>query len=74
VRALTRPYVGAHYLYDGREVKIWRVEPRPGGGANLEPGKVLSVDDDTLIVKCADGDVRIIEHEFSPLPEEGSYL
>jgi methionyl-tRNA formyltransferase len=74
VRALSRPYVGAHCIYQGREVKIWRVEPNSIAPANFEPGKVLAVDGDCVEIKCADGSIRILEHEFSPLPQQGGYL
>ena len=74
VRALGRPYVGAHCLQGDREIKIWRVEPAAEGPANFEPGRILAIDGDAVVVKCADASVRILDHEFSPLPVQGSYL
>jgi methionyl-tRNA formyltransferase len=26
VRALTHPYIGAHLIYKGEEIKVWRVK------------------------------------------------
>ena len=74
VRALSSPYVGAHCMHRGQEVKIWRVEPNMDAPLYLEPGKVLSVDGLVVEIKCADGSIRIVEHEFPLLPQEGSYL
>lgn len=74
VRALSRPYVGAHCEASGATVKVWRVELGPQAPANLEPGKVLEVTGGSVLVKCWDRTVRLVEHEFGDLPREGSYL
>ncbi len=74
VRALSRPYVGAHCATSGKTVKVWRVELGPLAPANLEPGKVLEVTKGSILVKCWDRTVRLVEHEFGDLPQEGSYL
>lgn len=77
VRALARPYPGAHCVRDGQEIKIWKVEPVREGpriAENLEPGKILGVKGERLLVKCGEGAVRIVEHEFESLPSEGDYL
>ncbi|MNY38872.1 Bifunctional polymyxin resistance protein ArnA [compost metagenome] len=74
VRALSRPYPGAHCLYQGQEVKIWRVEPSSKKLANIEPGKVLAADGSRVTVACGEGIVNILSHEFPDLPRVGSYL
>lgn len=75
VRALTKPYVGAHCLFRDQEVKIWRTEVADGKGLdNIEPGKVLKVEASNVYVKCGAGVIKLCEHEFPTLPEEGSYL
>ena len=48
VRALTKPYVGAHIEYKG-EVNSEQ---------NIESGKVLQSNENTIIVKTYDGNVR----------------
>ncbi len=77
VRALGRPYPGAHCVHRTEEIRIWRTEivspPRPAI-ENLEPGKVLEVDDRAIVVKCGEGAVRLLEHEFQTIPEQGAYL
>lgn len=76
VRALTKPYVGAHCKYSNKEIKVWKVNILTDGGkyANLEPGKVISVNNSCISVKTGDGLIEIIEHDFSPLPVAGDYL
>ncbi|MBZ0156713.1 MAG: formyl transferase [Alphaproteobacteria bacterium] len=77
VRALTRPYVGAHCIFGSEEIKIWKtevVDPQTKDFDNQEPGKVLQVDGLNIVVKSGDGALRIIDHEFKTFPKEGSYL
>ncbi|MCM3596566.1 formyl transferase [Metabacillus idriensis] len=79
VRALTRPYPGAHCMFNDREVKIWKVKIVEDSAfissiKNLEPGKVLKFGNSANVVKCGDGAVQLIEHEFNDLLKEGSYL
>lgn len=75
VRALTQPYVGAHIKLDGeKEVKIWKVIKKSCNFANYEPGKVLEVENNKILVKTYDGAIQIVEHEFLELPKKGQYL
>jgi len=74
VRALTRPYVGASISYKNKDVIIWRVSSENFTCLNIEPGKVLEIKDNTILVKTYDGAIRIIEHEFEELPKVGEYL
>ena len=74
VRALTKPYIGAHLMFEGEEVKIWKVELGPSVSENIEPGKVLEAKPDSLLIKTMDGSIRILEHEFSSLPQVNDYI
>jgi methionyl-tRNA formyltransferase len=74
VRALTKPYIGAHIEYKGEDVKIWKVKELMITQNNIEPGKVLEVAPETLIVKTMDGAIKILDHEFESLPNKGDYL
>ena len=74
VRALARPYVGAHCEIRGTEVKVWRVAIAGNAPRNLEPGKVLSIDGQVITVRTGNGALEILEHEFSRLPVAGEYL
>lgn len=74
VRALARPYVGAHCLYQGREVKLWRVAPVAGAAPNIEPGKVLALHGERIVLQCGEEALELVEHEFPAPPPPGSYL
>lgn len=74
VRGLTKPYVGSHIIYKEEEVKIWKAEEVDCDLINLEPGKVLEVVGNTVLVKTNDGAIRLLEHEFKQLPNKGEYL
>ena len=78
VRALSAPYIGAHCIYKKKETKIWEVEfildEDVDEYSNIEPGKVMSIESNHLIIKTGDGLVKIINHEFERLPCVGEYL
>ncbi len=80
IRGLTRPYVGAQYIYKEMEIKVWKalpVDPSVYGDIdNIEPGKIMGINPETkeMDVKCSDGVIRLIDHELSSLPSIGDYL
>ncbi len=74
VRALSKPYVGAHIDVQGQKVKVWKVEKQKNNQENYEPGKVLKVSGKTITVKTYDSAINIIEHDLIPLPDVGDYL
>ena len=75
VRGLTRPYVGAHFFTEnGREIKVWKtaiVNDTPG---NMEPGKIVTHENEGPVVKCGEAAICLLETEPSFEPEIGSYL
>lgn len=74
VRALTKPYVGAHLEYQKEDIKIWKVEEVETSEKNIEAGKVLDVLEEIIVVKTSDKAIKIIDHEFAKLPKIGEYL
>ncbi len=76
VRALSKPYIGAHFEYDNREYKVWKVrELADDGFENIEPGKIISVSDDGRFrVKSGKGIVEVIQFDGNFTPEKGGYL
>ncbi len=74
VRALSRPYPGAHFMHQGREVKVWRCSEIAEAPPNAEPGKVLLVEGRHIIVRSGRGAVRLIDHELDTLPAKGDYF
>ncbi len=74
VRALAPPYPGAHTLFCGTEVKIWKTRLGPVGPADVEPGYVLEVDGDEIRVQCGIGTLILERHDFEPGLRPGGYL
>lgn len=75
VRALTHPYVGAHFNYKDKEYKVWKVqvwqEPVPN---NIEPGKILQINSmHDFIIKTGDGAIHVLDCDDIGL-QEGGYL
>lgn len=76
VRALTKPYIGAHFEWGDYEVKIWKAERAEWNSfvENIEPGKVLGVVSDTeYYIKAYDGVVHVMNSDSIKL-KEGEYL
>ena len=74
VNALSSPYVGAHIEFQNQDVKIWNVRDEKSNLSNFEPGKVLEIIGNDIIVKTYDGSIRILDHEFKITPTKGEYL
>ncbi|OYQ32104.1 methionyl-tRNA formyltransferase [Flavobacterium cyanobacteriorum] len=74
VRGLTRPYAGAHADYKTEAIKVWKAEPGNFTNDNIEPGKVLQTQEASIEVKTGNGSIWLIEHEFTELPEAGTYI
>ena len=76
VRALTKPYVGAHVEYNNENVTIWEVELSDCSDdpKNIESGKVLNVTDGKIEVKTGDSSIWLINHDFAVLPQIGTYI
>lgn len=75
VRALTKPYVGAHFLHEDREYKVWKVQERfEKGYENIEPGKIVRViSDNNFWVKAGDNLIEVMECDSIKL-KNGEYL
>ncbi len=75
VRALTKPYVGAHFQYNGKEYKVWKViEIDSEDFKNIEPGKVLKKNNDgSLDVKVGNGCIKLVDFDAIEI-SEGDYI
>jgi methionyl-tRNA formyltransferase len=74
VRALSKPYLGAHFMSKDQIFRVWSCAIELSASNNLEPGKVLSVEGCEVVVKTSDNAIRLLEHEFINLPSVGDYL
>lgn len=74
VRALTVPYPGAHISYQGKDIPVWEIQRETWSDPSVEPGKVLNVAGEQILVKCHDGAVLLTKHEFTEYPHAGDYF
>ena len=75
VRALSKPYVGAHFSFKGKIFKVWEssiVEEKIS--INIEPGKILQKSSRRMIIKCGTGALSLLSFEDSNYFSEGIYL
>ena len=74
IRGLAKPYVGASVVFDGQEVKVWKTQIVIDASRNIEPGKVLKLENDKPIIKCGEDAICLLLTEPSFKPKIGSYL
>lgn len=74
VRALARPYLGAHFEHAGREYKVWDARVVPSSARNIEPGKILRADEGVLLVRAGVDAVLLLNVEPSLEARPGDYL
>lgn len=65
VRALHKPYPGAHFEYKNEEITVWKCTILDKAvSSNIEPGKVMEVAGNSIIVKSGDGAVKLTDYEL----------
>jgi len=74
VRGLAKPYVGAHFELEGEAIKVWKTAVVKNSSKNVEPGKVLSTNENGTIVKTGEDSLRLIATEPVLEIKTGSYL
>lgn len=74
IKGLTKPYVGAHIELENTEVKVWKSEIGNYQNINIEPGKILKIEDSKIEIKTGDGSIWLTDHEFIQVPPINSYL
>ncbi|MDE0975216.1 MAG: formyltransferase family protein [Candidatus Nanopelagicales bacterium] len=74
VRALTKPYLGAHFDHKGEQVKVWRTELIENHQSNLEPGTVVGVGPQGMTVKTGTGAIQLVEVDPLVGIKVGDYL
>lgn len=74
VRALTKPYVGAHFVKDDIDYKVWAVrELKSPKYNNIEPGKIIAVTENGFTVKVWDNLIEVLSCDPIQL-SVGDYL
>lgn len=73
VRALSKPYVGAHFELAGEQIKVWETEILYNDESNVEPGKIINkteagtvvkTGEDSLILKVIEPEIELIVGEY----------
>lgn len=60
IRGMT-PWPSAYTSYNGKQLKIWKAVPEGTDGQSAEPGTILSVEKDSVVVAAGKGSLRIFE-------------
>jgi methionyl-tRNA formyltransferase len=74
VRGLAAPYVGAHFLVDGKEIKVLKTTVVMDTPNNIEAGKVLLQTNSKLVVKCGVDAIALLVTQPEFKANVGSYL
>lgn len=75
IRGLTHPYIGAHFDLNGISYKVWKSKVKNVQGIeNVEPGKVLAVEDEVITVRCGHDCIELLNIEPIPDLKIGEYL
>jgi methionyl-tRNA formyltransferase len=59
VRALSYPYIGAHFIKDAKEIKVFKVKIVKHKSCLDEPGKIISINKGLPIIKCGSNAIKI---------------
>ena len=63
VRALSKPYHGATFIYKDQLIKLWKCKIINYKSCNIEPGKVLNTKNNQILVKTSNGAISLLEIE-----------
>jgi methionyl-tRNA formyltransferase len=63
VRGLGLPYAGAHFLLDGKEIKVWKTAVILDAKKNYEPGKVIPCTIGSVVIKCGIDAIELLDTE-----------
>ena len=74
VRGLAKPYVGAHFLFQGQEIRAWKTAMVTNALRNVEPGKIIAIKEGKAVVKCGEQAVQLLVTEPELDLSCGEYL
>ncbi len=74
VRALYKPYVGAHFTNLEGTFKVWNCRVIENFSRQFEPGKVLRVNGEGILVQCGVDSLLLTNVDPIPSIREGDYL
>jgi methionyl-tRNA formyltransferase len=74
VRGLTKPYAGAHFDLNDKQIKVWRTKVICNQEIYIEPGKVLAVRAEGIVIKAGQDSIQLRDIEPSIEIAPGTYL
>jgi methionyl-tRNA formyltransferase len=75
VRSLAKPYPGAHFIFKGKEITVWKSKVVQDYSVNIEPGKVIAIiNDEEPLIKCGEQVIQLLETEPKANLNVGEYL
>jgi len=74
IKGLGKPYLGAHFMFNKKEVKIWRAKVIKSKKINLEPGKIINIKNSYPIIKCGKNSLMLLEYTPKIKLKLDSYL
>lgn len=75
INALTKPYVGAYFEYEGKEIIVWKaVKIESDNTEHLIPGEIIVVAEGYFIIKTSDKLLKIIDYEGDFIAKKVKYL
>jgi len=74
VRSLSEPYVKAHFYYKNQKISVSKVIPSSRGPKNIEPGKVIDIIDNKILIKCGSGSVFLEAYNPKFKVKIGAYI
>ena len=61
----TNPWPGAFTFYRGEKIKIWKTKyDKSNKNVSDQPGKILKINKENLVVATKQGDIEIYEIQF----------
>jgi methionyl-tRNA formyltransferase len=60
VRGLAKPYVGAHFICQDQEIKVWKAVVIKDVLNNIEPGKIVAIKEGKAVVKCGEKAIQLL--------------
>ena len=74
VRALSKPYDGAHFLHNKKTYKLWNTKIKKKIYKNIDYGKIVGFDDGNPIIKCGEGSLVLISIKPKLKLKIGDYI
>ena len=74
IKALSYPYIGAHFMYNNKEYKVFKSKVIKNRKKNIEPGKIIESKRDFFTVKCGDNALQIEKKGLKFNFKKGEYL